>query len=666
MPRILAATIVTCCALASWHADVPAQCTAPASPKALAAHRVGATRLDVSDVAIAAETLWVATRGSGVFGVTGSERTWLDVGKGLPSAMATQLDARGDALLVGTAQGALAVDAATRTYRCAAAGEVEILRSTPTGVLAQIRPPDGAPQAVRIDVVNADSSPFTHWPAGAAMATAWDRRSGCLDVAGMQRSDGERTLWLASHCEQPTHHVLHERVAPDVVGVSALARDPVTADPVLAVARQKGSDPFDRSYHLLVSDAQGRLREHCSRVSVRRPIVGIVSQPASRSLVIAVHGHGLKRLACHGAAAHPLAGDHRLRWVTSLTSGPRGELLVGTESGAYAIDAASNRIVAKLESPPDAMPVDTSPTDVSADGRHMLASSAREGIVELRRTGDRWVTHRRWRVPHAIPDGPYGPAVYGSLGRIYALNHRLGPLRITDKRVEWLVLSAQGATPFREPARWSSMPPAAAPRVWTHFGSDGAGGIWVGLQALRGTQPETLLHLRADGSSDSAPVRDARLRPAGKVLAMAADKAWAPTRMGLVEFSDAAPARRLSMNRVQALFRNHRTGTIAAVGATIETLRDGRLHPVLFGIPGNPSIGHPVDVVVDNEGRWTILYVSGAIVLLDAHGEFVDVLGTEGGFPTTGTRLLHVPQTDEIFLGTADSGLFLLQRQRSP
>lgn len=676
----LAATTLTC-ALAAC-AGALAACAADASAPSHA-KRVGRPPVHVTQMVAEGTTVWVATRGAGVIGVSGANRTPLDLGDGLPSAVVDDVQPLGKALLVATPHGLFAADPERKSYRCIGADSAaavdgseaaEIVRRVPGApeVLVQLRGFDGTQRTGRVDTRELRLTGGTGWPAGTAMAMRVDEPSQCLDVAGMNRAGLVPTLWVATQCPgAPTVRTVHTKFDQDVVGVAAVARDPASRQRVLALIRQHGNDPRSRHTELMVSDARGRLRPHCSGLSVKNDVVGMVSEPARRRLVLALHGEGLRAVGCRSVPPHALAGEPRLRFVTSLSTGSRGRIFVGTETGAFVVDAKSQDLTQLLDSPEDAMPSDATPTDVSSDGQHILVSSAREGIVEMRRASTGWAMSRRWRTPQPLPAGPYGPAFYGVGTEIYVLNHRLGLLRITGTephwQLDWLALSADSADPFERPVRWSQKAPDSAPRVWTHFARDGAGGVWLGLHVLgAGTPPETLLHLRSDGSSASAPVRDARLRPAGAMLTIERGKTWGATRMGLIEFRDAAPARRLSHHRVQMLFRNERSGAVAAVGGSIETLRDGRLQPVLFGIPGIAAVGHPVDVVVDNEGRWTILYASGRVVRLDAQGGFQEVLGKEGGFPTTGTRLLHVPQTDEIFLGTADSGLFLLQRQRRP
>ena len=85
---------------------------------------------------------------------------------------------------------------------------------------------------------------------------------------------------------------------------------------------------------------------------------------------------------------------------------------------------------------------------------------------------------------------------------------------------------------------------------------------------------------------------------------------------------------------------------------------------MLFAVPRELSIahfGHPVDVVIDNRDRWYILYSSGKIVVLKPDLGFEKVICDEDGLPASSRKLLHLPLTDDILVGTASDGVYLLR-----
>jgi hypothetical protein len=177
-------------------------------------------------------------------------------------------------------------------------------------------------------------------------------------------------------------------------------------------------------------------------------------------------------------------------------------------------------------------------------------------------------------------------------------------------------------------------------------------------------QGAALQFFAEDGTTTKIPLRDRVLQPGGALLTWPETRVWFPSRAGVVQTDTAGRFKRLSRQRVESVFRNARTGAVAAVGASVERLEASGFVPVLFAIPedaGNSAHrGHPVDVVIDNRGRWFILFSGGRLVLLDAERRFVAILGPAEGFPATARKLLHVAATDEILVGTGQEGVFSL------
>jgi hypothetical protein len=146
------------------------------------------------------------------------------------------------------------------------------------------------------------------------------------------------------------------------------------------------------------------------------------------------------------------------------------------------------------------------------------------------------------------------------------------------------------------------------------------------------------------------------------MLAWPDGRVWVGTRFGVIEADPRGATRRVSAERVDALYRNDALDVIGAVGAAVQHWNGQRLAPILFAVEPRRSRapGHPVDLIVDDSGRWIILYSDGVLVLLDAQRRFVATLDAASGVPPSSRRLLYLPATDEILIGSAREGVFSL------
>jgi hypothetical protein len=190
--------------------------------------------------------------------------------------------------------------------------------------------------------------------------------------------------------------------------------------------------------------------------------------------------------------------------------------------------------------------------------------------------------------------------------------------------------------------------------------------LWVAFGKTPFEDTPHALQLIRDGKVAAAidlPVADAQA--IGDILPQpGSDKAFVATRFGVFEVDASGRFERRSQHAVTRLFRNAQTGLVAAVGSTVEQLVDGRFEPLLFqarAADGSPPAGHPVDVVVDERGRFLLLYSGGQVVLLDERRERSVVLGPEHGIPESARRFLYVPARREVLLGSAREGVVSLR-----
>src|SRR6185503_10311041 len=113
------------------------------------------------------------------------------------------------------------------------------------------------------------------------------------------------------------------------------------------------------------------------------------------------------------------------------------------------------------------------------------------------------------------------------------------------------------------------------------------------------------------------------------------------------------------------------TGAIGVSGSAVGRWMGERLAPVLFALDGGRRRalrrlpGDPIDIAIDRTGAWHLLYREGLLATLSRDGRLLDVLDTEDGIPATARRLLADPETGELFVGSAQDGLAVVDPVRS-
>jgi len=653
----------------------------PAAPR-VAIERAGPAPRGVVDIAVAGNVIWLATRGSGVFGVVdGSLRHHFDVARGLPSAAVSQIQPTERGLLVATDRGLVLVDVDKARYRCIGPrgktflrGPIasDIVRNMPGdgGPLAQLRSVDGMGLTGRVGPDELRPATEDELPAGVTMAAAMDMRRRCLDIAGMQARTGHDAIWLVRQCEVPRPTlILRQRTPRGVIGIAAVARDPVGLAPVLAVVTQDGNQRSSRRYALMTVTAQKRLVPYCrgAVAPFREELTAMATDHDRKRLVIALRGRGLQSVRCPARQGNDFADLPALRDATALVI-DAGRVIVGTERGAFMLED-SVRLTPLLQTPEGDIPLDAMVADAKTDPVSatdtVLLTSPNRGIAELTRTGSTWSTSRPWWRPEGLGAGVAGAAVYGGPGAIYLVVHPQGLLRAQGSTVSWLALppAAAGSAPAPQ---WLNNPESSPRPLFVQLAPDGAGGAWLGMDAMPIGGKGRLWHLKADGSSSLLTVGDARAQPLGRVLPMPDGTIRAATALGVMAVNEATGMHLVSSNGVQALFRSPGGPGFAAVGETVEWSADDGFEPVLFGMPADTGaqpapIAHPVDVVIDKLGRWIILLSNGKLVLLDDSRHLVASLGVGNGVPGSARRLLLLPSTNEVLIGTRDEGVFVLK-----
>lgn len=630
--------------------------------------RLGPAPLVVTDIAMAGSldrSIWVATKGAGLFKLDGDRTESFDIGRGLPSSVVLRVQPTADGnVFAATPDELLLVDPRARTFRALKVdllgGGISLLKQSPEdgSLLVQVGPGlldgqdgelwrlrDGSSRLANL------SPPSLLRATGATL----DRSGKCLYLAGVATTKSAVLPWLGSECRDGGPHqgiplILDGPVPVGFTGIAAISNSPTPGGVMLVLVTQSGADTSTRRYRLFEA-VEGRLKGGCAHAEFKNTVTALALLP--KGWAVATDGMGVQMVDCLSAPRPVADPDGVLKHATALALDPQGRLLVGTTRGLYALPVDAGVPVPLLTSPEGDMPSEAIPTDIAVDefGQPLvLVSSPTDGFVEVRLT-DPWKLTRTWRTG---PKGLRDDLVYG-VGRYLPTRDLLvalpsqGVARVTDQgldRLDQLALMSKQVIQLVVDAAGGGFWVATGP---TPIDPEGGGLQYFTLQG---------------DLKFSVPIADRRLQPSS--MWIQGSQLWMGSRAGLLRIAVGGPLSQLSSHRVETVFGNSADGVTAAVGSAIERWDGSRMKPVLFAVPRGvvapADLGHPVDVAIDNAKRWSILYSSGKVVLLDSAGAFLSVLGTSQGLPATSARLLHVPSTDDIVVGTRQEGLFLLKR----
>jgi hypothetical protein len=599
--------------------------------------------------------LWVASRGGGLVGFERAARSMrFDLGQGLPSAVVQELASLPDGrLAAGTQAGLVLLDPRKGTSTAIAPAGLDTHTMAADLVLAAH---SGSSLIFQLSALDADgaegqaASSLWHWDGervqawdpglgGALVATAGsvDRGDGCFYLAGMQLDGALQQPWYARQCGATLRsRRLAEGVPAATVGIGAIARAPDGRSSTLVVVTQPAADPASRRHLLMTLDDDGRLAPHCSHASFREAVTGLVY--AGPELIVARAGAGVQALGC--GEPRMLSADARVSNATALLRDARLGLLVATDAAVWQL-AADGTARAMTPEPGREIPIDALPMASRTDGALVLLSSPTTGPLELARTASGWRVVRQWRAGIDLPSSVYGPAAYAGSDQVVAVQLSQGLLRLRQGQAQALPLEA-GTLPLDV-----AVTPA---------------GIWIAAGATPFGGAAGLHFLGNDGAARFVALPDRQAQPSGRLLAWPDGRIWAGTRLGIIEAGTQGAPRRLSAQRVEALFRNGARNLVGAVGASVQRWDGERMVPVLFAIEPKPlrALGHPVDLVIDDDGRWVILFSGGQVVLLDEQRRHVATLDERAGIAPSSRRLLYLPGSREVLIGSAREGMFSL------
>jgi len=141
---------------------------------------------------------------------------------------------------------------------------------------------------------------------------------------------------------------------------------------------------------------------------------------------------------------------------------------------------------------------------------------------------------------------------------------------------------------------------------------------------------------------------------------------FAATPVGIVEIRGDGSVVTISPNPASSIARSPGLGLIGAVGSTIERWDGQRFVPLFYQVDhprwskGAYQPGSPIDVAIDSNNMWYILYKRGVLVVLDRQNQFLNILDPEDGIPATAQRLAVIPGSNEVFVGSTAEGAVIV------
>ncbi len=664
----------------------------------LAAYAFPSGQLRVTDLAVSGADHWVGTQHGGVWRTSRGEPRHWGLTRGLPSSTAQFVvaDSRQGAAWVGTDQGVFAIEGegelpvmivgphrppprsgSTETETAAWGYDAGPAALSPLDgtLLFQLRRPAEFEQTLAVaKFLEWRGGQLREWLPGGGIATltsiTFDDVEGCWLIGALVVKEdnvpqpallfriGERTELF----EVPAFSVGAERaIARRVVAAS---RDPITHLPAVVVEYFLARDTLRRSHHgiMRLEPATGRWRFLAPELAdVGTEVSSLVTDWPQQRILIGTFGRGI--LTVRGDRIESLASEGIPKEITALKAVVMADgVLVGTPEGAFELKGSAAKRIhmpAQDRLPADSLPMDSGPARAGRAEERMLLSSYREGLVELERTRDGpWRAGRRLRPGREVNEGLFGEAKYTPAGEIVAVVHSQGLLRVGNDSRPTLLGTNDGLKSgniLQVLARESG-------EVWVAhtpfpFGPN-AGGV---LQMLRENRVVRTVPL---ASRDVATISQWVEVPNRRTI-------FAATRAGVVEIANDGVATVLAGESVSAIARSGRAHDLGAAGTTFLRWDGTNFNPVIFQVNhvrwpvGRYFPGAPLDLGIDREGFWYVLFQGGRIAVLDAAGEYRGLLDPEDGVPSTARRLLVHRMSGEIFVGSND-GLVLLKPLRRP
>jgi len=322
--------------------------------------------------------------------------------------------------------------------------------------------------------------------------------------------------------------------------------------------------------------------------------------------------------------------------------------IIGTSDGAYEL-GGQDQIRSILPALTDSLPADSMPMDARGPAQEVLLSSYLYGLKMARPDRqNEWQVGEPWLERINLLEGHVGDAQFTKNGGIAAVLYGRGLLLAhnTGSRVLSKGDGLYGTNPFRVLAVHSG-------DIWLAYEPHPFGPRSMGaIQMLKGREIAATFEMPDRGTATISRWIEVSERKS----------IFAATRSGVIEIHNDGALSTISPNAAASIARSP-DGVIGAVGTTVERWDGQKFVPVFYqvrhprGSRETYSPGSPIDIAIDGNDFWYVLYNRGVLAILDSKLQFRDVLDNEDGIPQTSQRLLAIAGTGQVFVGSTTEGL---------
>jgi len=498
-------------------------------------------------------------------------------------------------------------------------------------------------------------------PLVALSTGSFDLYSGCLLFGGFANVvQNNLSPTLMTRCGQNVSQTLLKNFAIDKreatpTRVISVTRDPTSGAIVAAIEYSVLTDPNQKpKYGIYVVDQDTGLLSPLAEglTALETEITTVVTDWRGGRLLVGTFGQGIWQIIS-GQATHLDSEEQYPKEITTLKVDPQnGSVLIGTSVGAFELSTDGhlrNLYTAQMN---DALPSDALPMDVNKDDGRLLVSSYLGGLAEMRiQPRGLQIETARLRPGKELPAGLFGDAQYASNGEVLAIMHSQGLLKIANGKTS--IIGPKEGLVSNDLLRLLAL---SSGKVWLAFTPQPFGpNSNAGLQLLTDSSIEQTIELK---DRDAATIGDWIEVPERGTV-------FAATRAGVFEISLDGSIQRLSVNPVSAIARNSEGSIIGVAGATIERWDGNHFVPLLFQIDhprwprGKFYLSAPIDLAINEQGDWFLLFKNGVLVLLDSQGSPLGLMDTEDGIPASSRKLLLNPGNGELFIGGTE-GLVMI------
>lgn len=503
---------------------------------------------------------------------------------------------------------------------------------------------------------------------GMSSAT-FDEVDGCWLIGAFGNDGNQLRPMILRRCGEdveqiPLQDFKLKDISARLARITALTRDPVSgglaAGLELTLTDTHGGRRKDFGVYS-VDESSGRLTPVIADLATTgAEVTSLATDWANKRILVGTFGKGL--LQVQGGKVEPQSeagGLLREITVVKIDTGS-GAVMVGTSRGAHDF---TNGVARTFTFGPrgdgplltDALPMDQEPST----GR-VLLSSYSSGLFQLERDrSDGWRVAESMKAGAELPAGIFGDSQYGPSNSIVAIMHSKGVLRIQNKQATLLSTDAgiqDVNTLLRLLVRRS-------------------GEIWLA---------STPLPFGQSAGSNLQIIRDSRMQRTNKISSREPatiarwvevperNSVFAATRAGVVEFNNTGAMTLLSTDSVSSITREPQTGLIGVAGTSVQRWDGKRFVPFLFRVDhprarqGQAQAGMPIDIGIDRNGLWYLLYNGGILAVINSEGRSIKVLDPEDGIPATARRLLVHARSGDVIVGSANEGLAIVLSQERP